>query len=177
MKGERRQKSRSRMELLDSPPEPVLTEDTSMAGSELSLPNLDAMIHYSPTGRTVGSLSDSVTILNRGVKAMVSISDAQVMAPDSLIAQLNSQSSFFDPALQVYLFHRNTTVFESILDFYNTGVLHLPKTVCAQACIQELGFWQISLEYLCPTCRNNYHECKSKLVESKYNIPYKNLIK
>ncbi|XP_069101851.1 potassium voltage-gated channel protein Shaw-like [Argopecten irradians] len=51
-----------------------------------------------------------------------------------------------------FFFDRNPAVFGCILDFYRTGVLHLPETVCGRQIREELGFWEISAGLVSSCC-------------------------
>ncbi|GFS25640.1 potassium voltage-gated channel subfamily C member 1 [Elysia marginata] len=42
-----------------------------------------------------------------------------------------------------YFFDRHPAVFNSIIDFYRTGELHVPLEVCGAVVKRELNFWQI----------------------------------
>lgn len=51
-----------------------------------------------------------------------------------------------------YYFDRNPSVFGCILDYYRTGVIHLPENVCGNQIREELAFWEISPNLVSRCC-------------------------
>nr|KAG5694306.1 hypothetical protein BaRGS_032024 [Batillaria attramentaria] len=62
---------------------------------------------------------------------------------DASQAGLANVSVFFD---------RTPRIFCSVLDFYRTGELHLPKRVCGAVVERELKFWNIPTEMIADCC-------------------------
>ena len=50
---------------------------------------------------------------------------------------------YLDGDIPEYFFDRNWTSFNSILDIYRTGVLHLSTDLCALVLQKDLEYWQI----------------------------------
>ncbi len=51
-----------------------------------------------------------------------------------------------------YYFQRSPLLFEPILQFYATGVVHKPHQACADAFLAELDFWGINEEHIGSCC-------------------------
>ena len=49
-------------------------------------------------------------------------------------------------------FNRNPYVFNSILDYYSMGELHLPDGLCGRVIKQELEFWELGSHLVMPCC-------------------------
>ena len=90
--------------------------------------------------------------LNVGGKVFVVLKGTLKRFPDSRLAKLNEKSESFCADLGGYFFDRNPVVFESILEAYRTGELHVPRDVCGSVMKRELEFWEISPAYLSPCC-------------------------
>lgn len=71
--------------------------------------------------------------------------------PGSKLSQLYQESDE-KKGQSDYFFDRNPAVFGCILDFYRTGVLHLPETVCGNQIREELEFWGISPDSVSSCC-------------------------
>lgn len=56
-----------------------------------------------------------------------------------------------------FFFNRAWTTFNSILDFYRLGSLHLPIETCAMVFKDDLAFWGIDELYLDPCCALKYY--------------------
>ncbi|XP_056009033.1 potassium voltage-gated channel protein egl-36-like isoform X3 [Ostrea edulis] len=72
--------------------------------------------------------------------------------PDTKLGKLTNTSPEYNPQHDEYFIDRNPMIFHLILDFYNTGDLHLPKTLCAGSIRKELEFWEIHENLLRPCC-------------------------
>lgn len=59
--------------------------------------------------------------------------------------------------LPEFYFNRNWTSFNSILDFYRMGTLHLTVDTCAMVFKEDLAFWGIDELYLDPCCALKYY--------------------
>ncbi|XP_041356670.1 potassium voltage-gated channel protein Shaw-like [Gigantopelta aegis] len=55
-----------------------------------------------------------------------------------------------------YFFDRHPAVFNSIIDFYRTGELHVPLEVCGAVVKRELDFWQINEYEIRACCWRHY---------------------
>ncbi len=58
---------------------------------------------------------------------------------------------------EVY-FNRNPFIFHGILDFYQSGQLHVPSNICASQILDELSFWEIDPEQLAFCCYKRVFE-------------------
>ena len=56
-----------------------------------------------------------------------------------------------------FYFNRNWTTFNSILDFYRLGTLHLTVDTCAMVFKDDLAFWGIDELYLDPCCALKFY--------------------
>ncbi|XP_060064826.1 potassium voltage-gated channel protein Shaw-like [Ylistrum balloti] len=63
--------------------------------------------------------------------------------PNSKLGRLQESIHASQLAQTDFFFDRNPAVFGSVLDYYRTGVLHLPETVCGRQIREELAFWEI----------------------------------
>ncbi|CAL1538846.1 unnamed protein product, partial [Lymnaea stagnalis] len=63
----------------------------------------------------------------------------------------------YDETRQEYFFDRDPEVFRSVLNYWRTGRLHLPSTMCGPQVEEELKFWGLSEIDIEPCCWNNYN--------------------
>ncbi|XP_060064837.1 potassium voltage-gated channel protein Shaw-like [Ylistrum balloti] len=63
--------------------------------------------------------------------------------PNSKLGRLQESIHASQLVQTDFFFDRNPAVFGSVLDYYRTGVLHLPETVCGRQIREELAFWEI----------------------------------
>ncbi|KAL3315393.1 hypothetical protein Ciccas_005970 [Cichlidogyrus casuarinus] len=56
----------------------------------------------------------------------------------------------------VYFFDRDPEIFRFVLDFYRTGELHLPSSICGPFVRKELIFWGIDESLIEPCCMPAY---------------------
>ena len=49
----------------------------------------------------------------------------------------------FRPKMEDYFFYRHPLIFAAILNYYRTGLLHVPQDVCAAVVRSELQYWGI----------------------------------
>jgi hypothetical protein len=81
---------------------------------------------------------------------------------ESRLANLSPTNSDYDPIRDEYFFDRDPISFQAILNYYRTGRLHAPGSVCGNLFFQELEFWNISEQSIQPCCwtaYNNNREC------------------
>ena len=95
--------------------------------------------------------------LNVGGKVFVVLKSTLNRYPDSRLAKLNEQSDSFCAEIGGHFFDRNPVVFESILETYRTGELHVPRDICGSLMKRELEFWEISPACLSPCCWKTFY--------------------
>ena len=100
-----------------------------------------------------------------GVRFQTYKSSLKLMSK-SRLANLSPASNDYDPVRNEYFFDRDPSSFEAILNFFRTGQLHVPNTVCGNRFFEELSFWTISessIQSCCWTGYSNKRECESVL--------------
>lgn len=55
-----------------------------------------------------------------------------------------------------YFFDRHPSVFNSVIDYYRTGELHVPLEVCGAVVMRELDFWQVDQHVIKACCWRHY---------------------
>lgn len=79
--------------------------------------------------------------------------------PNTKLGRLTKDAPEYNEQLDEYFIDRNPMVFHFILDFYDRGELHLPKTLCAGSIKNELKFWEIHENVLRSCCwKTRYHD-------------------
>ncbi|XP_069101853.1 potassium voltage-gated channel protein Shaw-like [Argopecten irradians] len=97
------------------------------------------------------AMTDQVHFNIGGTKFSTTWSTLQKV-PNSRLARLQDDAKDTQQEQREFFFDRNPTVFGCVLDFYRTGVLHLPETVCGRQIREELGFWEISVGLVSSCC-------------------------
>lgn len=72
--------------------------------------------------------------------------------PDTRLSAISVSSKEYVATKDYYFFDRNPDIFSSVLDFYRTGELHLPKQICGASIRNELEFWQIPSTSIADCC-------------------------
>ncbi|KAI6192374.1 BTB domain-containing protein [Aphelenchoides bicaudatus] len=73
--------------------------------------------------------------------------------PATRLSRLTPSQSNFDPLLNEYFFDRHGgIVFEQILNYYRTGKLHFPTSVCGPLFEEELEYWGLDSNQVEPCC-------------------------
>ncbi|XP_060070132.1 potassium voltage-gated channel protein egl-36-like [Ylistrum balloti] len=78
--------------------------------------------------------------------------------PNTLLASLDCDSEYWDAERDEYFFERDPGVFNSVLNFYTTHELHLPKNICGTVFRKEVEFWKIPVSYISECCWKNYYD-------------------
>ncbi|XP_013420580.1 potassium voltage-gated channel protein Shaw isoform X2 [Lingula anatina] len=86
----------------------------------------------------------------------------------SILPHLDELKKHYRAEKDDYFFDRHPGIFESVLNYYRTGGLHVPITACGPAVKAELEFWGISefeMEDCCWTTYSSYQERKESLAK------------
>ncbi|XP_060606780.1 potassium voltage-gated channel subfamily C member 3-like [Ruditapes philippinarum] len=102
-------------------------------------------IQYSDKHTDIVNLNVGGTIFVTTMRTLKSVSDTR-------LSGISTNSSEFIAGQNMYFFDRNPELFHSVLDFYRTGELHLPKHVCGLPLRNELEYWQISSSSISDCC-------------------------
>ncbi len=104
------------------------------------------------------NVSDAmISVENRGCIIMIKKADLS-HAPHSLIATLSESSEYYNECTKRYIFNQNTVIFNSVMDFYNHGELHIPDNICPWLLQKELEFWRIPSSHLHNCCMDELRE-------------------
>ncbi|KAH7710449.1 Protein SHW-1 c [Aphelenchoides avenae] len=76
--------------------------------------------------------------------------------PATRLSRLTPAQANFDPLLNEYFFDRHPAVFEQILNYYRTGKLHYPTSVCGPLFEEELEYWGLDANQVEPCCWMTY---------------------
>ena len=57
------------------------------------------------------------------------------------------------------------TMFESVMNFYKHGELHLPDNLCAVLVQAEIAYWGIAPEFISPCCVHKYKNGNNQFVD------------
>ncbi|CAL1530326.1 unnamed protein product, partial [Lymnaea stagnalis] len=112
-----------------------------------------------PTRRSKGlgdTTGDTRILLNvGGVRHETHVATLKNV-PNSRLSRLASLHMSSGKGKQEYFFDRHPAVFNSIIDFYRTGELHVPLEVCGAVVKRELDFWQIEELQIKACCWRHY---------------------
>ncbi|XP_041832761.1 potassium voltage-gated channel subfamily S member 3b [Melanotaenia boesemani] len=76
----------------------------------------------------------------------------------------------YSPAEREYYFDRNPRVFLCVLNFYQTGRIHMMEEFCVFSFSQEIEYWGIQELHLSSCCSNWYHERKEYIEDRDWDI-------
>ncbi|XP_050402185.1 potassium voltage-gated channel protein Shaw-like [Patella vulgata] len=77
-------------------------------------------------------------------------------APNTRLARLAENHLESGCKTEEYFFDRHPAVFNSVIDYYRTGELHVPLEVCGAVVKRELDFWQINQYKIKACCWRHY---------------------
>ncbi|XP_069135452.1 potassium voltage-gated channel protein Shaw-like [Argopecten irradians] len=97
-------------------------------------------------------------VINVGGKLFETTYDTLHSKPDTRLGKLSEDSDEYCEETKQFFFDRNPDFFNSLLDFYRTGELHLPNVYCGATLRNELPFWELSEENLSPCCLQVYYK-------------------
>ncbi|XP_046353503.1 potassium voltage-gated channel subfamily C member 3-like [Haliotis rufescens] len=75
--------------------------------------------------------------------------------PNTRLSRL-AENHLLGGGKEEYFFDRHPAVFNSIIDFYRTGELHVPLEVCGAVVKRELDFWQMNEHEIKACCWRHY---------------------
>ncbi|XP_033748065.1 potassium voltage-gated channel protein Shaw-like [Pecten maximus] len=97
-------------------------------------------------------------VLNVGGRVFETTFDTLHSKPDTRLGKLSRDSKEFCKETEQFFFDRNPDFFNSVLDFYRTGELHLPIFYCGATLRHELSFWELHEENLSACCLQVYYK-------------------
>lgn len=97
-------------------------------------------------------------VLNVGGCAFHTTFDTLSSQPDTRLGRLSKKSQEYCSDTKEFFFDRNPDLFNSFLDFYRNGELHLPCSFCGATLRRELAFWEIPLERVSECCLQVYYK-------------------
>lgn len=103
------------------------------------------------------SLSEKIKLNIRGRRFEV-LSSTLSNVPNTRLANLEKNSVFYDVARDEYFFDRDPDVFNSILNLYTMGKLHIPKNVCGAVMKEEMQFWRIPHQQVSECCLRTFYQ-------------------
>ncbi|KAG2465049.1 potassium voltage-gated channel subfamily S member 2-like [Polypterus senegalus] len=115
---------------------------------------------------TEASFEDSVICINVGGFKKKLRSNTLSRFPETRLARLLSCQSKesilelcddYDDNEKEFYFDRNPTLFPYVLNFYNTGRLHVMAELCIFSFSQEIEYWGINEFFIDSCCSNIYH--------------------
>jgi len=83
--------------------------------------------------------------------------------PDSKLANLNLQSTYYNAEKNEFFFDRNPVLFQCILDAFRKGVIHMPRDICGSTFKEELLYWKIPSRRMAPCCWEALYRCENDL--------------
>ncbi len=126
---------------------PALVRGQKVLADSLVTTNLE------PLGTTVEWVS-----FNVGGSVFLTRKNTLNNVPGSLLAELDENSPHYHPSTGQFMFDRNQDLFPYILDFYRTGIMHFPHSLCGPYVKTELMFWGIDEDNVAPCCWSRYKE-------------------
>ena len=64
-----------------------------------------------------------------------------------------------------FYFDRHPSSFESVLNFYRTGKLHLTDEICVLSFADDLKYWSIDVLNLEPCCQQKFYQTRDQQLE------------
>ena len=114
-----------------------------------------------------------LAVLNlRGVRYEVDIHKLMCQ-PTTLLGEITRRAHKLDNKGRKFefYFNRDPYIFNSILNFYETGHLHFREGVCVDEVCSELQFWHIDLTELEDCCWSRVEESKLALMRLQQVAP------
>ncbi|CAC5359412.1 KCNC1 [Mytilus coruscus] len=96
-------------------------------------------------------MDDTIRINVGGTMFTTKLSTLQKY-PDTLLGSISIESDCYSKDDKSFYFDRNPELFNTILDYYRNGCLHLPYHLCGWLWKTELEFWKIPLTDISECC-------------------------
>lgn len=77
------------------------------------------------------------------------------------------------PREDAYFFQRSPLAFDSIFQYYATGVVHRPPEMCPLALAAELEFWRISPQSIGSCCAEDIAPLPKLAIDEDENVCYR----
>ncbi|XP_061182464.1 potassium voltage-gated channel subfamily C member 2-like [Saccostrea echinata] len=104
-----------------------------------------------------------------GVRHETHVSTLRTVA-NTRLARLAERHLMLDHKREEYFFDRHPSVFNSVIDFYRTGELHVPLEVCGAVVMRELDFWQVDQHAIKSCCWRHYRSyIENKRILDSFN--------
>ncbi|VDP78470.1 unnamed protein product [Echinostoma caproni] len=146
------------------------SENTVVGGASVLPSNVASMLagnmnlkSASSLCRNRGSIAPSITPQPQATPAPTDLNSSlnlSVPGTPGFGGQLPFNPSFLQPPAQpppiVYFYDRDPEIFRFVLDYYRTGELHLPSSICGPFVRKELIFWGIDEALIGPCCMPAY---------------------
>ena len=78
--------------------------------------------------------------------------DTFLKYPNTVLGKLSRDSPEYREEQNDFFFNVNPVIFQDILDFYETGELHVSTNMCSSRILHEIKRWGIDICYLKPCC-------------------------
>lgn len=94
--------------------------------------------------------------------------------PETLLGSLSTSSKYYNHEKKYFFFDRNPDNFNTILDYYRNGEIHLPTQVCGWIWKQEFLFWGIPEKDIAECCFSTFikYDNDKKVVDYITNDSY-----
>uniref|UniRef100_A0A3Q2EHZ2 Potassium voltage-gated channel modifier subfamily V member 1 n=1 Tax=Cyprinodon variegatus TaxID=28743 RepID=A0A3Q2EHZ2_CYPVA len=148
---------------------------TSMAGLEVyadsaSLLSLDSSVFFSETPASCIRDPLEVFVINVGGSRYVLSQELLASHPETRLGKLAccSRDSVLDICddadflTNEFFFDRNSQTFQYVMNFYQTGHLHVMEELCEISFLQEIEYWGIDELRINSCCRERYYRRKEQ---------------
>ncbi|XP_032414173.1 potassium voltage-gated channel subfamily V member 1 isoform X1 [Xiphophorus hellerii] len=148
---------------------------SSMAGLEVfadtaSLMSLNSSVFFSETPAPCARDSLNAVVVNVGGSRYVLSQELLASHPDTRLGKLVCCGQ--DSALELcddadflqneFFFDRSSQPFQYVMNFYQTGHLHVMEELCEISFLQEIEYWGIDELRIDSCCRERYHRRKEQ---------------
>lgn len=109
--------------------------------------------------RTCIHMEDIIHINLRGTRFSTVKSTLQRLP----VAIDTDERGVYDRQKNEYFFNRNPMLFHHILDYCESGHLHLPENICSQSIREELDFWGIPQDTVQQCCWKAFYKLDDEM--------------